>query len=336
MNRNFPISQAFSSVRKLSATDFAVTIATSGRSELLRRTLDSLARCERPAGYRQTVVVENGPRCGAEAVVRSSQSWLNAGYIHFPWGNKSAALNAALQRLDNCLVFFTDDDVRLAPGTLCAIADEARGKSSQRFYGGAMSVDYQAAPPPWLLQYLPCSAKGWELDANDRVGVNAAFFGCNWAAFTHDLRNAGGFNPNLGPGSPSGSTGQETEMQSRLVKNGVMPVYVPEARVWHYVPEDRCSPQWTIDRNFKHGLEDGARAAEENPGPFGLPPAWISRRYLKGILRSFIWSLSPKPEHQFKAKNRRSYDRGLLRGCRSHKQLVEIPNPELPRQKRAA
>ena len=69
-----------SDVRPIRVADFVVNIATSGRPELLRRTLESLKECEEPVGYRETVVVENGPRGGAEAVVRAARSWLNVRY----------------------------------------------------------------------------------------------------------------------------------------------------------------------------------------------------------------------------------------------------------------
>ena len=67
------------------------------------------------------------------------------------------------------------------------------------------------------------------------------YLGCNWAAFTGDLRAAGGFDANFGPGSPTGATGQEAEMQERLLARGVRQVDVPDALVWHYVPEERST-----------------------------------------------------------------------------------------------
>ena len=47
----------------------SVLIPTHGRPTLLGRTLASLAACRLPEGYREAVVVENGSRAGAEAVV---------------------------------------------------------------------------------------------------------------------------------------------------------------------------------------------------------------------------------------------------------------------------
>jgi hypothetical protein len=38
-----------------------------------------------------------------------------------------------------------------------------------------------------------------------------------------------------------------------------------------------------------------------------------------------MWSLSSKPELRFKAKNRRSYDRGLMWGIRSKNGTAKTP-----------
>jgi GT2 family glycosyltransferase len=295
--------------------DLIVNIATAGRPDLLMRTLQSLAQCRLPSNYKQTIVIENGPQTGAEEVVRSAPAVLNARYQYCRQRNKSAALNVALGGLGDGLVFFTDDDVRFDAGVLVAYADAAETKGAGHFFGGPTDVDYEIPPPPWLEQYLPKSARGWAWSGPDDHVSAPEFLGFNWAAFAADLRAAGGFNPDRGPGSLSGSTGQESEMQRRLLKHGLLGAYVPAAHVWHFVPTDCCSSKWAIARNYRHGVEEGTRIATRK-GPFGLPSWWMTRRYLKGIARILIWSFSPNPEQRFKAKYHRNYDRGLIHGMR--------------------
>ncbi len=237
----------------------SAVIPTYGRAALLARTLDSLAACARPPGYAGTLVVENGPKGAAEALVAEAAGrhpGLGLRYLHAERANKSAALNAALadESLRGLLVFF-DDDVRMAPGLLEAYAAAAAAHpEGGTFFGGPMSVDYEEAPPGWLLRHLPFSARGVEFDQGPRPDH---FMGCNWAAFAGDARAAGGFAEDFGPGSATGATGQESEMQRRMSRAGVKRVYVPGARVWHYVPRERCSPQWTLGRKYQAGIEKG-------------------------------------------------------------------------------
>jgi GT2 family glycosyltransferase len=316
--------------------DLIVNIATTGRPDLLSRTLDSLSRCRLPANYRGTVIIENGSRAGPEAVVQAAPSWLKARYMHEPRGNKSAALNAALATAGDCLIFYTDDDVRLDPDILQAYSHAAEAAGAGKFFGGPMDVDYQSPPPPWLRHYLPKSATGWQWKWDPNCVNVPDFLGCNWAAFSRDLRAVGGFNPNRGPGSPTKSTGQENDMQCRLLRHGLCGVYVPAARVWHYVPAERCSPQWAIDRNFRHGVEEGTHAAGEPQGPLGLPPWRVTSRFLKGIVREITWSVSASEELRFKAKHRRSYDRGLIHGIHCQRQAMNVTRPAMTASKALA
>jgi GT2 family glycosyltransferase len=236
-----------------------VLIPTHGRAPLLARTLDSLAACRLPDAYAETVVVENGSRDGAEQIVTEAARThpaLRLRYLHVERANKSHALNVALETMADGLVVFFDDDIRIEPGALDAYA-RAAAAGPGHFFGGPIHSDFETVPPDWLLPLLPASARGFTLaDAADA----GYYLGANWAAFASDLRAAGGFDPNYGPGSPTGARGQESEMQRRLRRQGVLATDVPEAVVWHHVPAARCSPRWAIDRSYRTGRSQGAQA----------------------------------------------------------------------------
>lgn len=293
-----------------------VIIATSARPDLLKRTLESLGKCTLPPGFAETIVVENGPTAGAKQIVESGPAVLNLRYLYLAPANKSAALNAALETLGDCLIFFTDDDVRVDSALLAAYAAAVAARGPGHFFGGPVGADYGIPPPHWLLNYLPASATGWEPAAENFSEASHEFLGFNWAAFSRDVREAGGFNPNRGPGAPSGSTGQESDMQRRLVGRGVRSVYVPGARVWHYVPPDRCSPRWAIERAYRHGVEEGTKWAHLKSRFPGLLPRRVVRRRLVGIAKSFLWLMCPHATVRFRARYRLSFDRGLVQGWR--------------------
>ena len=138
-----------------------VVIPTAGRPKLLRRTLASLAACEKPSNYRGTYVVENGPKGEAEWIVEAHRSELGARYLYLPGANKSRALNAALEQVEDGLIFFTDDDVRLAAHVLSRYAEASADVDGGFFYGGPLGVDYERQPPEWVRSRLPPSAVGW-------------------------------------------------------------------------------------------------------------------------------------------------------------------------------
>lgn len=303
------------------ADDLIAVIATAGRPELLRRTLTSLAECQKPDIYRETVVVENGPKAGSEEVVRLYHSSLKARYVYVPLANKSHALNTVLEMVGDCLIFFTDDDVRMHPGTLCAYAETAAGFKGEQFYGGPTDVDYEREPPEWLKAYLPPSARGWRLDEKFReepvfllLRERPQFLGCNWAAFVSDLRNAGGFDERIGPGSATGSTGQEIDMQTRLWKRGVRAVYVPKAMVSHYVPVQRCSPKWAARRAYRNGIHRGIRDVSRLTTIMGFP-RWMVRTWLMSGL-NLIRAVGHDPCTRFDAYYKFMNACGYMHGSR--------------------
>lgn len=301
------------------AKDLLVVIPTAGteRPALLRRTLDSLATCQQPAIYRETIVVENGPKGDVETIVRSCSPALRARYVYVPRANKSHALNTVLDMIGECLIFFTDDDVRLHPYTLCAYADAAKDTETGKFYGGPTGVDYEREPPQWLIQYLPSSARGWQLTSGVELTPQAGFFlGFNWAAFARDLREAGGFDVRRGPGAATGSVGQETEMQKQLLKIGVRSLYVPEAMVWHYVPAERCSPQWILKRAYREGVARGMEFTDPVPTIAGFP-RWMIREWIKRGWEVLKTSVKSKDLHtRFDVWYRFYFHSGYMKGCR--------------------
>ena len=289
-----------------------VLIPSHGRPTLLGRTLASVAACARPPGYARCLVVENGPAAGAEAVVAAAAAACPEAafaYLHHGRANKSAALNAALDGVpDGHLAVFLDDDVRLAPGALVAYAEAAGARGGGAFFGGPTESDFEARPPDWLLPLLPASVRGVGEAELAEMGY---FLGANWAAWVSDLRGAGGFDPNFGPGSPTGARGQESEMQRRLGQAKMTAVFVPEAVVWHYVPRERSSPSWAVQRMYRSGLGNGAlarRGAGSRMVRLGV------HTIVKAVPRLGVSYLTRSTSDRTRAKAELAYWAGYLRG----------------------
>jgi GT2 family glycosyltransferase len=292
-----------------------VVIATREREALLARTLACLAECRRPEGFAGTLVVENGRRAGTERVVRNAPASLDVRYLFEPAGNKSKALNAALAQVDDGLVVFLDDDIRAGPDLLEVYARAARRAGAGQFFGGPVEPEYEEAPPAWLLEFLPKSARGWRPRDPADVKRHPLFLGFNWAAFATDLRGVGGFSEHLGPGSDAGM-GDEREMQLRMVAAGLEAEYVPQALVHHWVPRDRCSPQWALERAYRHGVGRGLLTPEdrETLTIAGYPLALISQT-MGRWWRFQVRRLGGDRARQFSAQVKYHRQRGILRGA---------------------
>ena len=84
--------------------------------------------------------------------------------------------------------------------------------------------------------FLPCSSRGWGLRGLAEE-TTRRFIGPNWACFAADARGVGGFDVRLGLGSALNATGEETDMQDRLLAAGLSMIFVPDAKLSHHVPK---------------------------------------------------------------------------------------------------
>jgi GT2 family glycosyltransferase len=290
-----------------------IIIPTCQRGELLVRTLQCLVDADLPDSLKRVVVVENGKKDEAEAKVARFAGKLPVEYLYSPVGSKCAALNLALESCDGEFVVFFDDDVRIDPGCVRAYAEAAKGKSSGEFYAGKCNVDYDVPPPEWLKHYLPYSAKGWCYGETIRELNEPLALGFNWAAFADDIKKAGSFNPDIGPGRLI-SVGDETDLQKVMLDQGVKGVYLPAGLVWHHVPADRCSTEWTLERNRRMGLLVGRKLADA-PAPkrFGKAAMALGKIISLGVITKIGKALFSDAKH-FHYQQRRHWNLGVWQG----------------------
>jgi hypothetical protein len=284
-----------------------VVIATAGRPALLARTLQSLSLCERPASLSEVVVVENGQQCDVESICRQDFNGLRIQYRWSAMRGKNASLNLAMQSIpDDGLVLFADDDLRFTDRYLAAYAEAASLHPNGHFFGGPFEAEYESSPPQWLRNYLPLSALGWESKAKCFDERNTWFLGFNWAAYAGDLRRVGGFDPNIGPGSPSNSTGDEVRIQKSMHKIGMRSVLVKEAMVWHHVPAEHCSENWALDRAKRNGKARGEYVRE--CGGLKLISGHLqnSVRLISSTTKLFLFGSGQRSQSQFTAHYHRN------------------------------
>ena len=290
-----------------------IIIPTCQRGELLERALQCLVDADRPETLKRVFVVENGKKEGAEAKVDKFRDRLPIEYRYTPTGSKCAALNLVLDELSGEFVVFYDDDVRIHPGALRAYANAAAGKTGGEFYAGKCLVDYDSPPPDWLKHYLPYSAKGWSYGEEICEITKPLALGFNWAAFSDDLKRAGNFDINIGPGRVI-SVGDETELQLIMFSQGVKGIYLPEGTVWHHVPADRCSPDWTLERNRRMGKVVGFKLASA-PVSQRLPKAAVALGKVVGfgLLTRLGKAFLSETKH-FHYQQRRYWNMGVWEG----------------------
>ena len=243
---------------------FVIIIPTAYRHDRINSTLESLTHCHKPESFNATIVVENGPKTNVEQIISRYKENLSIRYLYVERPNKANALNEAIKQAGESFIFFSDDDVRYSKDVLTAYASAAARRKGKEFYGGPVKIDYAKEPPPsWMHEFLPPSAKGFEVNSgSNELRRGRLPLGFNWAVSSEDILSVGGFNPIFGPGSSYTSLGDETDLQARLLDSGFRGVYVPDALVWHYVPPERCNKRWLLKRAYNWGTERGVNSKD--------------------------------------------------------------------------
>lgn len=228
-----------------------IIIPTFQRPELLKRSLESLVNCNFPEAYKGTYVIENGPKCGVKSIVENFPQKFSLFYRYIKKANKSLAINSVVEEINNSYLILTDDDVRFSKNLIVEYyrAYETYGK--KYFFGGPFGIDYEKEPEKMLLKYLPRSAKGLNLGSDEIMIFNHGFNGINYSVHSDIYKEIGGLDKDLGPGDKTISAGQESLIQDQLISNGIYGIYLPLAKVWHYVPQNRCTADFALNRIYK-------------------------------------------------------------------------------------
>jgi glucosyl-dolichyl phosphate glucuronosyltransferase len=221
---------------------FSVLIATYNRAGELADTLDSLAALQTPHEWEVIVVDNNSSDQTRTVVERAAATFpVRLTYAFEPVQGRSAALNHGLRLAAGEIIVTTDDDVRVPPGWLTAIARGLEAHACD-YVGGRVLPLWGAPRPAWipnrgghmwaviaLLDFGPAPL---------RFGVRVPL-GVNMAFRRRVLERVGGFNPRIGRKAGT-LLGQEVrEWCLRAHETGASGWYLPDMVVEHRIPADR-------------------------------------------------------------------------------------------------
>ncbi len=128
---------------------FSIIIATAGRPERLRASLESIraAAAER-AGPAELIVVDNSPDGRMAGIAQAAASPdLPVRYLSSPPLDKAKALNVGIRQAQHEWLAFTDDDILADPAWLRS-ADAFIAAGGFRVFGGRVEPDFSGVTRP--------------------------------------------------------------------------------------------------------------------------------------------------------------------------------------------
>ncbi len=233
-----------------------VTIQTHNRAAVLAATLESLRdlRCPAQADY-EIVVVNNNSTDATEEVIARYAAVL-APRLHGVFEARpglSHARNRALHEARGDFVCFLDDDVKVDPGWLEAVAG-AFAQYGAALVGGRSYLIFSGPRPRWLSERYEKLLSKLDYGNEPLVGTDKDLFGLNYSVRKDLALEVGGFDPQYGRVGRCLVSGEERDLQTRIQRAGGVVVYEPRAVVGHMVLPERLKPGWVLRRLFWDGV----------------------------------------------------------------------------------
>jgi len=268
--------------------NISVVLCTYNNDDRLRITLNSFCQLNRPEGVNwELVTVNNNSTDDTEEVIKSFSGRLPITYVYEPEQGLSRARNAGLNAAEGELIVFTDDDVKPNPDWLAAYWEAYQDRPEGYYFGGPIESEFEGEPPDEdLLRIAMPSVAGLDHGSEPKpLPPQKIFIGANWACPSRYLRQVGGFDESLGlnAGNEEISVGEETDLMSRLEKEGIRGWYEPRAKIKHFVSKEKCTLDHIVSRHLAGVGVGSPQEKEAIYSPFGVPVGLHEQAIVSGV-----------------------------------------------------
>jgi glycosyltransferase involved in cell wall biosynthesis len=263
--------------------DATIAICTWNRAKLLDQTLERMRSLCIPTGLSWEIVVVNN-RCTDEtdAVIARHSGLLPIRRIFEEQQGLSHARNAAIRAARGELLLWTDDDVLVDANWLAEMTSAARRQPDLAFFGGPIEPWFEVTPPAWLLNTwrefsIAYAVRDFGAEPLE-FGPQRLPFGANYA-IRREVQLRYPYNARLGRSGTGCVGGEETDVLLRMLAGGHRGIWVPAAKVRHFLPQERLTLDY-LRRYFQGAgqmecLPHAARSKPTRPAPATLLKTWL-------------------------------------------------------------
>jgi glycosyltransferase involved in cell wall biosynthesis len=222
----------------------SIVVPTRDRPEVLQRCLRSVFACRYPAERLEVIVADNAPSDSrTRSLIESEHADDSIHYVLAPRSGSSSARNDGTAAASGEIVACTDDDMVVDQHWLAELARGFAGAPGVACVTGLILPSELDTSAQSLFERYGGFGKGYERRLFDlhRHRPEEALFpynpgilgsGSNVAFRRAELLAAGGYDPEVGNGTPTRS-GEDLELFLRLVRRGHAVAYEPGAIAWH-------------------------------------------------------------------------------------------------------
>lgn len=269
-----------------------IAVCTWNWADSLAKTLEAFLHLQIPEGVEvQFLVVNNNCTDHTDQVIEKYTKKLHLNRLFESKQGLSHARNCAVSAATGEFILFTDHDAIVQPDWISSYVAAFRRWPGAVYFGGTITPLYETQPPAWVQSNIHL-LEGAVLIRNlgpeeRRLEPNEQVFGANIAlkmSVFEDLK----FDANFGPAGKDLVLGDETMFVEKLINNNHFGVWVPSAKVQHFVPQKRTSLRF-VKRYFIAVGKTQIRISGMPQGKklFGVPRTFY-RQWAEATVKAYV------------------------------------------------
>lgn len=239
---------------KMLHTTFSVIMITKNRADRIQAALRALKDLAYPSTRYEIIVVDNGSTDHTEMVAKEELSTASCktAYIYQPNGCLCTARNAGIAAAGGDWIGFIDDDAICRPDWILHFLLGLLAVPDAVGMGGPVELPPEYRTPGWWRPrhsgLLSCKQGPSQISTLKKLENP---YGLNMWIKGSIFRKVGNFDERMDIWCPT--IADETELFIRIQKTGGTVIFVPEAKVTHYVHISRLTYFNLIRRSFLVG-----------------------------------------------------------------------------------
>lgn len=310
--------QKFCSSSSDESLDVTICICTWNRANSLRRTLESLVTAQKPPSLKyEVLVVDNNSTDTTEEVTLSFKKSLPIRRIFEKIPGLSNARNTGVRASLGKYIIWTDDDVVVSEQWIVEYISGFKNHPEAVIFGGPIHAVFDGPMPDWL-------ANGWRSASlpfcqNDlgskviRLSEKPLRlpYGANFAV--RRVEQLGSlYDPSLGAGPSNRLLGEETTVIAKILSEGCVGIWLPNATVQHINGQDRMNLEYIKSYYIKSGRTKVAISPPDGLTKFFKRPKWVWRLVIQSKFDYYWARLFKSPTIWLEKFAKHAFARGIF------------------------
>ena len=292
----------------------SLVIPTYNRAEQIITTLESVVRQRYDASQWECIIVDNNSKDDTRQRVETlmaEHKGLNLRYAFEPKQGLSHARNCGIALCRGEIIAFVDDDETIVDDFVRRYVKLFDSYPQAMAAGGRIIAQYQSGRPRWMSHYVELPIAN-PLDYGDFVrpfprGKHPG--GGNMAVRREVFERIGLFDTELGRTGNKLIGGEECDLFKRMSDNNMAVYYEPNAAIYHRIPQEKLTEEYTTRLYHSTGVSQRMRAINDGR---------LFRAYIAEVAKwgaTLLLCLIHRPaQSRYLLKMRRNISKGLFKG----------------------